>query len=291
MVNKRAPGSADETGQLGQADKETPITVDADGQIRAPGNQAAAAGRPPARARLLLLAAAVLTVACTAGCSVFHPSPALSGMEKQIIKGERVSAATRAHASRSAPGPAATPSPSSTQRKVLGRQVTAIGDSVMAAGAMALDSVLPGIYIDAKPDRQWPAGLGIVRSLADSGRLRPVVVVGLGTNYIVTTGELNQLMQLLGPQRKLVLVNTYVPDQWSKEVNATIAAFISQHPGIVLADWFDTIRHRTYLLWPDDVHPELPGTQVYARMVYRAVQATADAPSPAPVPSCGHCRD
>jgi hypothetical protein len=202
-------------------------------------------------------------------------------MEKQIIQGERVSAATRAPASRPASGQAARSSLSSSLRKVRGRQVTAVGDSVMAAGAMALDSVLPGIYIDAKPDREMPAGLNLVRSLADSGRLRRVVVVGLGTNYIVTTGQLQELMHLLGPHRILVLINTYVPDQWSKEVNATIAAFIRRHPGVVLADWFDTIKHRTYLLWPDQVHPEMPGTAVYARMVYRAVQATRHIPGPA----------
>ena len=227
-------------------------------------------------------AAAVLTVACTAGCSVFPAPAAPAGMQKQITMGERVGAATRLHAPRPAAGPAAR-TPLSAERKVPGQQVTAIGDSVMAAGTMALDSVLPGIYIDAKPDRQMPAGLAIVRSLADSGRLRPVVVIGLGTNYIVTASQLRQLMQIIGPHRKLVLINTYVPDGWSKEVNATMAAFIRRHPTIVLADWFDTIRHRTYLLWPDQVHPQMPGTVVYARMVYRAVQATRKIPGPAPV--------
>lgn len=272
LISKCAAGSAGETRPPGQADKEAAIAAEA-------GRRA---GRSPVRARLVLSAAAALTIACTAGCSVFRPPPAPSGMEKQILKGERVSAATRVHPSRSPAGPSAQASPSSAQRKVPGRQVTAIGDSVMAAGAMTLDSVLPGIYIDAKPDRQMPAGLNVVRSLADSGRLRPVVVVGLGTNYIVTTSQLNELMRLLGPHRKLVLINTYVPDQWSKEVNATIAAFIRRHPSVVLADWFAVIRHRTYLLWPDEVHPQLPGTRVYARMVYRAVQATREAPGPSP---------
>jgi len=147
---------------------------------------------------------------------------------------------------------------------------------------MALAEVLPGIYIDAKPDREMPAGLDIVRSLADGGRLRPVVVIGLGTNYIVTTAQLQQLMRIIGPHRKLVLINTYVPDGWSKQVNATEAAFIRQHPAITLADWFGTIRNRLYLLWPDQVHPEIPGTLVYARMVYQAVQATRDVLSSAP---------
>ena len=250
-------------------------------RYRALGNSAAA-WRSPVRAVPVLWAAVALTITCTAAYGVFHASSGPSGMEKQIRIGERVSAATRADASRPIYKPVAEPSPSPTQRKVLGRQVTAIGDSVMSAGAMALDSVLPGIYIDAKPDRQMPAGLDIVRNLASSGRLRPIVLVGLGTNYIVTTGELQQLMQLIGPYRKLVLINTYVPDGWSKDVNATIAAFIRRHPSIVLADWFDTIKNRTYLLWPDQVHPEMPGTVVYARMVYRAVQATRDIPSPTP---------
>jgi hypothetical protein len=127
-----------------------------------------------------------------------------------------------------------------------------------------------------------PAGLSLVRSLKNGGQLRAVVVVGLGTNYIVTIGELNQLMRLIGPNRRLVLINTYVPDGWSKEVNATMAAFVHRHPAVVLADWFGAISHRIYLLWPDHVHPLLRGTRTYARMVCRAVQATRQAPPGAP---------
>jgi hypothetical protein len=224
----------------------------------------------------MMRAVAVLTVAGIAGCGVFNQPYAPSGLEKQVVNGERVSAATRARATRQPAGLAANPAPAAAQHKVSGRQVTAIGDSVMAASAMALDSVLPGIYIDAVPSRQMPAGLAVIRRLAASGLLRPVVVVGLGTNYIVTTGELNELLRLLGPNRRLVLVNTFVPDEWSKEVNATMAAYVRRHPAIVLADWFDTIRHRTYLLWPDDVHPQMPGTVVYAQLVYRTVQAAGD---------------
>ena len=246
---------------------------------RALGTSVTAAWRSPVRALPVLCAAAALTVACTAGYGIFHAPAGPSGMEQQILIGEQVSAATRAQAPQPAAAPAAsTPAQSPIARKVVGRQITAVGDSVMAAGAMALHAVLPGIYIDAVPSRQMPAGLAVLRRLARSGRLRPVVVVGLGTNYIVTTGELNQLMRLLGPDRKLVLINTYVPDQWSKQVNATMTAYVRRYPGIVLADWFDTIRTRTYLLWPDDIHPQLPGTRVYARMVYRAVQATRDVP-------------
>jgi hypothetical protein len=238
--------------------------------------------RPVLRAPVALGAAALLTALLATGCGVFQTGSgsagASSGMERQILNGERISAATKASARSTGNGSSAR---SAGRHKVTGREVTAIGDSVMLAGAWALHSVLPGIYIDAKPSRQWSAGLAVVRGLAAAGRLRPVVVVGLGTNYIVTTGQLNELTRLLGPHRKLVLINTYEQDQWAHEVNATIAAYVSKHPDIVLADWYDTIKDHTGLLWPDQVHPELPGTRVYARMVYRAVEATRGVTVPA----------
>jgi hypothetical protein len=234
------------------------------------------------RALPALATAAVLAATGTAGCSVFQAPSAPAGMQKQIMNGERVGAATREHASRPASRSAGKATLSSAQ-PVPGKDVTAIGDSVMSASAMSLADVLPGIYIDAKPDREMPAGLAIVRELARADQLRPVVVMGLGTNYIVTTAQLQELLQIMGPHRKLVLINTYVPDGWSKQVNATDAAFVHQHPSIVLADWYDTIKNRLYLLWPDQVHPMMPGTVVYAHMVYQAVQATRDVTTPAPV--------
>jgi hypothetical protein len=294
LIAKRAARAAGETRNTGLSAEKKAAAAQAGARI----------GK---HARLGWLAGVILTVGATGGCGLLHQAAAPAGMERQISEGERVSAATQAHGSPAArspgtstPGPASpgtaspgtgshaagvpgasslatgTPAPSASPGKVTGRQVTAIGDSVMAAGAMALAAAMPGIYIDAKPDREMPAGLAIVRRLADTGRLRPVVVIGLGTNYLVTTRQLNELMQILGPDRKLVLINTYVPDSWSKQVNATEAAFIRQHPSVTPADWYDTIRNRMNILWPDHIHPEIPGTYVYARMVRRAVQATRD---------------
>lgn len=282
MITKRAARAAGETRKTGLSVEKTATT-------------AQAGVRTGKRARLGRWAGVILTVGATGGCGLLHQAAAPAGMERQIHEGEQVSAATQAHASAAArslgtsagsgtvgtgPAAAAVPTPSATPGKVVGKQVTAIGDSVMAASALALAAAMPGIYIDAKPDRQMPAGLAIVRRLAETGRLRPVVVIGLGTNYIVTTKQLNELMKVLGPDRKLVLINTYVPDAWSKQVNVTEAAFIRQHPNVTPADWFDTIRNRMNLLWPDHIHPEIPGTYVYARLVRRAVQATRDVATP-----------
>jgi len=239
------------------------------------------------RTRAALGAVAVVAGVGVAGCGMFQTDPpTLSGMQHQITSGEQISAATQAEAAQAAAaeaarlrgGVAAGAQPFATDHRITGDQVVAIGDSVMAASALALADAMPGIYIDAKPDREMPAGLAILRHLAATGRLRPVLVLGLGTNYLVTASQLRQVMQILGPDRKLVLINTYVPDSWSKQVNATDAAFAAAHPSIVLANWYNTIRNRMYLLWPDHIHPEIPGTTVYAHMVARAVQATRHTP-------------
>ena len=110
---------------------------------RALRNSATTAWRSPVRALPVLCAAAALTVACAAGYGVFRSPLGPSGMEKQISMGERLSAATQAIAARTAAGPVAKASPSPTQRKVVGRQVTAIGDSVMLAANAPARSPTP----------------------------------------------------------------------------------------------------------------------------------------------------
>src|SRR5215469_4742529 len=251
-----------------------------------------AARRSPMRALTVLATVAAATVACTAGYGVLRPPRSdLSGLLQQVAQGERISAATRSgqalwrtsgHAQQTPgqePTPAAAPSPSDPgPPKIHGRQVTAIGDSVMLAAAQQLHSALPGIYIDAQVSRQMASGLAEVSSLATEGLLRHVVIVGLGTNGAVTGGQIRDLLAEIGPSRKLVLVDTYEARPWEHTDNSVIGAAARRYPNVVLANWHATIAHRTNLLWGDGVHPRPPGARLYAKVVAAAVQATASAP-------------
>jgi len=163
-------------------------------------------------------------------------------------------------------------------RQVAGQSVTAVGDSIMVASTPALQRALPGIYVDAVVGRQFSTGLQVIADLKARGLLRPIVVVGLGTNGTVTAGEIRQLFTELGPTRKLVLVNTFDPRPWEQEVNATLAAAASSHPGVVLADWYTTIEHRTNLLWPDGIHPHPAGAIRYAQMLGAALERLVNFP-------------
>ncbi len=266
-------------------------------RYRVVAESVATARRSPARAFPAAFTVVALSVVAVAGYGVLS-APPTGAMQRQIMHGAEVSAATQAkraapphtaHPAREhAPPAAETKVPGS---KVPGSKVTAIGDSVMLAAAPQLQQALPGIYINAQVSRQMGAGLGLVRSLADSGVLRPVVVVGLGTNGTVTARQIRQLVAVIGPHRTLVLINIFVPQPWRSSDNQVLAAAARAHGNVVLANWFAAIEHHTSLLWGDGVHPRPAGAPLYARVVASAVQATGGgrmaataAPGPRPTP-------
>ena len=191
----------------------------------------------------------------------------------------------------STPSPSATGSagagcPGQAQPKVSGRQVDAVGDSVMLASATALSSAMPGVYIDAAVSRQMQAGLEVLQGLAASGELRQIVVVGLGTNGVVTAAQLRDVRRIIGPDRDLVLVSTFGPQSWEHQVNKALAAAARRGTHTEVADWDDAIADRTSLLWPDGVHPQPSGAKLYARVVTAAIRTQLARDQAAA--GCGH---
>ena len=273
---------------------------------RRPGRQRRPAAATSGRAVPVTVAAATALAVVLAGYGLARPAASAepSGLLQQVADGQRVIAAsqatqaagyTRPAASAQASGSAGTPRPSGSPAAspgasssppaaslhacrrgphgVAGGQVTAVGDSVMLASATALERILPGVYIDAKLDRQMSAGLAAIHNLAAAGRLRPLVVIGLGTNGDVTTAQLRLLHRLIGPGRELVLVNTFGPESWEHEVNGALAAAARHFRHTELADWYQAIAARTGLLWPDGIHPRPAGATLYAHVVIKALKA------------------
>jgi peptidoglycan/LPS O-acetylase OafA/YrhL len=239
-------------------------------------------------------ATALVAVAVASYGIARPPAPvAPAGLLRQVADGERVGAASRAaHPTQLRPTAARpTERPAQTSAchvgtqppAVSGWQITAVGDSVMVASATALEAAMPGIYIDAQVGRQMATGLADIQSLAARHILRHIVVVGLGTNGDITAEQMRQLRYAIGPDRDLVLINTFGPMPWEPEVNAVIAAAVRHTSHAALANWNEAIRTHTYLLWPDGIHPQPSGARLYAHVVLEAVQADLSRGQP---PSC-----
>ena len=173
-----------------------------------------------------------------------------------------------------APVPSETPAvPQPTPTPVAGSDITAIGDSVMLASAPALLEELPGIQVDAAVSRSTYAGPGILQALADAGQLRRYIVIGLGTNGPLSADAMEQMAQIAGPDRQIVLVDAFAPRDWIPGVNADLAAFAATHAGVVVAGWSDAIAGHTDLLAGDQIHPGDAGGRIYADAVAAGIEA------------------
>jgi peptidoglycan/LPS O-acetylase OafA/YrhL len=200
-----------------------------------------------------------------------------AGLLRQVAEGQRISTASQSGQPTAACRRGKLP-------EISGDRVTAVGDSIMVASAAALAAAMPGIYISAQIGRQMQSGLAVIHNLAAAGKLRHIVVIGLGTNGDVTPKQLRQLRQLIGPNRDLVLVNTFGPMPWEREVNTALEAATRQGAHTELANWNQAIAADPSLLWPDGIHPQPSGAKLYARVVLAAARADLSRAQPSSCP-------
>jgi len=225
---------------------------------------------------LAMFGAAALTAACLfAAISLMKaPPPPSNALEDQLASAqlavERAPLTTpqppgEALAKPMAAG-ASAPCPSSPPP---GDQITALGDSVMLAASPSLLAALPGIQIDAQTNRSMQAGSDILAARVRDGSLRPVVVLGLGTNGEFPRAMLDRVIDQLGPTRTVYLVNLYLPTKpYTSEINDTLAAVAKARPNVHLADWQAVAAGHLDALYSDGIHPKPgPGSDLYANMV------------------------
>ena len=119
-----------------------------------------------------------------------------------------------------------------------GDQITAIGDSVMLASSQGLSEVFPGIQTDASVSRSIMVAPELIGNALSAGSLRQWVLIGLGTNSAITPDQLDQIRNMIGPDRVLVLVNAHGDRTWIPPTNQVLADYAAAHPdNVVLVDW------------------------------------------------------
>ena len=149
--------------------------------------------------------------------------------------------------------------------------VTAVGDSIMIDIAPYLKNAFPNIKIDAKIGRQLSKAIPVVEQLKKEGNLGNHVIVGLGTNGAFTKDQLVSLVQLIGNERKIVLINTRVPRPWESVVNENLKEVASQYKNVTLVDWYSASVGNKAYFEPDGVHLTKVGAEAYAALVAKAV--------------------
>ncbi|QIM16101.1 acetyltransferase [Leucobacter insecticola] len=241
--------------------------------------------RPPRqRAILVTLTTALLVTVPATGFAVAL-APRQSSAADAIARGqaaldaranEVASANAQAAADETSDSPSASASPKKPDATVVpimpeGRDISALGDSVMLASLPELAEAFPNIDVDAAVSRGLGAGLEIANEFSAEGRLRSVLVVGLGTNGPIDVDDLEALRQL-AVHRPLVLVNAHGERDWIPGVNQLLAEFANSYRGVVVADWDSAVAGDPDALAYDGIHPNPSGGEIYARSVQRALE-------------------
>ncbi|WP_158251225.1 acyltransferase family protein [Cryobacterium sp. Y11] len=239
--------------------------------------------RGPTRRRRLVAASAALSMLLIGGTTAaVVVAPAQTSAQLRIERGQQaMDAAARVAAQAAAAEATLHSTPNPAPAPLL---ITAIGDSVMLASAPELQATLPGVTVDASVSRGMHSADDILYALKSAGQLHPIVVIGLGTNGAITTNELATILNVLGPDRQLVLVNAYAEREWTDGVNSALAQVAADNRRVELANWHDAIAVRLDLLAGDHVHPGPTGAQLYADAVADAITRLTELP---PLPDNG----
>nr|WP_239121876.1 acyltransferase family protein [Corynebacterium minutissimum] len=157
-----------------------------------------------------------------------------------------------------------------------GAEITALGDSVMLASSDALMERFPGILIDAAVSRQYSEAIDSLRALKDSGQLRSTVFLGLGTNGAADAGRLDELLDIVGPERTVVFAVPYGDRDWMGQARSEIVQAASQRENVYLADWCGTAQENPALMYDDGVHPLPEGANLYAESFEETLEQYAN---------------
>jgi len=157
-----------------------------------------------------------------------------------------------------------------------GDQITAIGDSLMVGATPYMEELLPGISVDGRVGRPMVEGMGILDQLGAQDEIRDYVVLGLATNAGVTVAQFDKIIEMVGPNRTVIMVNAYGNRSWIPGGNQQIEEAAAKYPGqIVIADWDGLIAEHPEYIGGDGIHANNVGKEAYANLVLETLNIAA----------------
>ncbi len=151
----------------------------------------------------------------------------------------------------------------------------AIGDSVMQGAAPQLREL--GFTVDATESRAFVNGLDAVLTLRDRGQLGDVVVVHLGTNGPIRSGDMDRMADALAGVPQVVFVTNSLPDgyDYTDANNQLIFGAAAANPNIEVLYWADLVDSCPGdCLYEDRIHLRPDGQEYYAALIAGALGIT-----------------
>ncbi len=150
-----------------------------------------------------------------------------------------------------------------------GKDLTAVGDSVLLGSSALLKATLTGTQVYATMGWQTSDVLNQIKALIKAGTLTPVVLVHLGTNGYIYESQLRAILSLLADRKRVILINTHVPRRWMESNNALIDRLVPDYPNVVLVNWRDVSDGQPDYFIADGVHLTDLGQRAFITEIMR----------------------
>lgn len=151
------------------------------------------------------------------------------------------------------------------------KKILFIGDSVMLGAYQELkETFKKEALIDAKESRQITALPEILKEHKDLVSYQQIVI-GLGTNGVITDEAIEQTMSLL-KDKKVYWVNIKAPTGWQDTINATLATLPNQYYNITMIDWYSESKNHPEFFYDDETHLNESGRTAYAKYIASVIQ-------------------
>lgn len=241
--------------------------------------------------KVIPIAAAVLLLGCATTTAVaVSTAPQMTSAQASVENGKKA-AAERLEAKKAARSASPTADNAQTGqpqelvkdgkpniKAIDSKQVSIIGDSIVVASQADLFDVLPDAQVDAAEARSIAQVVPMVQSMASEGKIPKVLVLSVTANSTFTPEQLEQILQAMPADSKLVVATGYGPSNlsWIESSNTVIREFAQKNSSrVFIADWNSVIKEELKknpnLMTSDGTHPDLSGQVIYARVIAEAV--------------------
>jgi hypothetical protein len=152
-----------------------------------------------------------------------------------------------------------------------GRAPLAIGDSTMLLALPDLARV--GYQANARGCRTIEEGLDVIREYKRQGRLPHLVVIALGADATLSSGQMETAFRLVGRKRVLGLVTPIELGGGTSNDADVVRAAVKRHEKRgVLLDWVHFSSGHPEYFQPDGLHLTFPGADAFARLLRKALR-------------------
>ena len=148
-----------------------------------------------------------------------------------------------------------------------------IGDSVPTALRTMFPQACPNGLLDAYVSRRVDQAQGVIADYIDRGIVGHIVVYAVFSNVPATDEQLDELVEVCGPEREIYLMNVFIPEVEQEQINDSLARCAERHDNVHLVDWHSLAAgHTSDWLYEDGEHLREPdGANGYLELICQSV--------------------